>query len=54
MENYYAKKANRQGAKRVCKENGCETKLSRYNDEEYCSIHQSFSVDVSFMKEWVQ
>ncbi|HTZ09064.1 MAG TPA: hypothetical protein VMB72_08320 [Acidimicrobiales bacterium] len=26
---------------RVCAEPGCETKLSIYNDDEYCSLHMS-------------
>ena len=26
---------------RICAEAGCETKLSIYNDEEYCSVHVS-------------
>ncbi|HTT87446.1 MAG TPA: hypothetical protein VMF60_08775 [Acidimicrobiales bacterium] len=28
-------------AGRVCAEPGCETKLSIYNDDEYCSLHMS-------------
>lgn len=35
MENYYERKARRQGHLRVCA-NGCGTKLSRYNDEKIC------------------
>jgi hypothetical protein len=26
---------------RICAEHGCETKLSIYNDDEYCSLHVS-------------
>lgn len=37
MENYYKKKARRAGKKRICSENGCETVLSRYNDEDTCA-----------------
>ena len=36
MENYYAKKARRQGHVRVCANEGCHTRLSRYNDEKIC------------------
>lgn len=36
MENYYERKARRQGFKRVCRENDCETELSRYNDDTIC------------------
>lgn len=36
MENYYEKKARRQGFKRICKNVGCNTKLSRYNDKDIC------------------
>lgn len=35
MENYYERKARRQGHLRICA-NGCGTKLSRYNDEKIC------------------
>lgn len=37
MENYYEKKARRQGHVRVCATEGCHTKLSRYNDEKVCA-----------------
>ena len=53
MENYYKRKENRQGKKRVCHYRSCETKLSRYNDTEFCSIHESLQLDTSFIKEWV-
>ncbi len=36
MENYYEKKARRQGRVRVCA-NDCGTSLSRYNDDKICS-----------------
>lgn len=36
MENYYARKARRQGHIRVCSTEGCTTKLSRYNDSKIC------------------
>lgn len=36
MENYYARKARRQGHIRVCATEGCMTKLSRYNDSKIC------------------
>lgn len=36
MENYYERKARRQGRLRVCA-NGCGTPLSRYNDSKVCS-----------------
>ena len=52
MERYYERKANRQGKSRVCGYNACDTKLSRYNDDDYCSIHETLRYDVSFMKEW--
>jgi len=35
LENYYEKKKNRQ-TKRICKTDGCDTILSRYNDEKIC------------------
>lgn len=37
MENYYEKKARRQGHVRVCANDGCKTKLSRYNDDKICA-----------------
>jgi hypothetical protein len=37
MENYYERKARRQGHIRVCATEGCTTKLSRYNDEKICA-----------------
>lgn len=36
MEQYYDKKARRQGAIRECERDGCKTKLSRYNDGKIC------------------
>lgn len=36
MEQYYDKKARRQGAVRTCAREGCNTKLSRYNDGKVC------------------
>lgn len=39
MERYYEKKGNRGGRQRTCRKRGCDTKLSRYNDNYYCSVH---------------
>jgi hypothetical protein len=36
MDNYYARKARRQGHIRVCASPGCDTQLSRYNDDKIC------------------
>lgn len=36
MDNYYEKKARRQGFKRICRSTGCNTLLSRYNDGDTC------------------
>lgn len=36
MEQYYDKKARRKGAVRECEREGCNTKLSRYNDSKVC------------------
>jgi hypothetical protein len=36
MEQYYDRKARRQGAVRTCERKGCNTKLSRYNDGKVC------------------
>lgn len=36
MEQYYEKKARRQGHIRVCKNADCNTRLSRYNDSNEC------------------
>lgn len=36
MEKYYEKKAIRNGAQRTCKK--CDTKLSRYNQNDVCVI----------------
>lgn len=32
------------GAGRTCREAGCETKLSRYNNGKYCYQHEPMSV----------
>jgi hypothetical protein len=32
------------GADRVCREPGCETKLSRYNNGKYCYQHEPMTV----------
>lgn len=53
MDNYYERKENRRGKNRYCKFNSCITKLSRYNDDDYCSLHMDLQMDMSFMKEWV-
>ena len=36
-EQYYEKKARLQGKKRLCKTAGCNTSLSRYNEDKICS-----------------
>jgi len=36
MEQYYERKARRQGHIRVCKTSDCDTRLSRYNDSSEC------------------
>ncbi len=36
MEQYYERKARRQGHIRVCENDGCNTRLSRYNDGREC------------------
>lgn len=36
MEQYYERKARRQGRVRVCATADCDTKLSRYNDGKVC------------------
>lgn len=36
MEQYYEKKARRQGHIRVCQNETCKTRLSRYNDSNEC------------------
>lgn len=53
MDNYYKRKENRKGRARRCAFRSCETKLSRYNDDDYCSVHQKLRLDTSFIKEWV-
>jgi hypothetical protein len=30
------------GAKRICAADGCETELSRYNPDSYCSLHRGW------------
>ena len=30
------------GKARVCAAEGCETKLSRYNPDDYCSVHRGW------------
>lgn len=32
------------GVGRVCVQNGCDTKLSRYNDGDWCSLHAPMEV----------
>lgn len=32
------------GADRQCRESGCETKLSRYNNGKYCYQHEPMAV----------
>lgn len=39
MERYYERKRNRSGSERLCRSKGCDTRLSRYNDSRYCSVH---------------
>lgn len=34
------------GKARVCAAEGCETKLSRYNPDEYCSVHRGWDRQV--------
>ena len=34
------------GAARVCAAEGCETKLSRYNPDTYCSVHRGWDRQV--------
>lgn len=36
LDRYYEKKARRSSKKRVCKNKGCNTILSMYNDENIC------------------
>jgi hypothetical protein len=43
MEQYYERKARRQGRVRVCA-NGCGTRLSRYNDGKICQKCESEAV----------
>jgi len=39
MQRYYEKRDNRRGKERMCIAKGCTTRLSRYNEEEVCSVH---------------
>lgn len=39
MERYYEKRDNRRGKERVCKTKDCGKRLSRYNEEDVCSVH---------------
>jgi hypothetical protein len=34
------------GDERVCAADGCETKLSRYNPDDYCSVHRGWDRQV--------
>jgi hypothetical protein len=34
------------GKARVCAAEGCETKLSRYNPDDYCSLHRGWDRQV--------
>lgn len=34
------------GDERVCAADGCETKLSRYNPDSYCSVHRGWDKQV--------
>ena len=34
------------GKARVCAAEGCETKLSRYNPDEFCSVHRGWDRQV--------
>jgi hypothetical protein len=36
-DQYYEKKARLRGKKRMCKTSGCNTSLSRYNEDKICS-----------------
>lgn len=53
MDRYYEKKEIRSGVERTC--HSCETKLSRYNFEDYCSIHERIAplFDRSLIEEFV-
>jgi hypothetical protein len=37
MQNYYERKARKNGKVRICAGTMCHTKLSRYNEGKYCS-----------------
>ena len=41
LKRYYEKRDNRSGKERVCKNKSCGRKLSRYNDESFCSACSS-------------
>lgn len=49
MERYYEKKARKSGGERTCKT--CTTKLSRYNESEYCTVceQKNAGVDKEFL-----
>jgi hypothetical protein len=34
------------GSTRICAADGCETKLSRYNPDSYCSVHRGWDRQV--------
>lgn len=40
LARYYERKRKR-NTRRICEANGCEVVLSRYNMDDYCSVHQS-------------
>lgn len=39
MLRYYEKRDNRRGKERTCASKDCNRALSRYNEEDYCSVH---------------
>jgi hypothetical protein len=41
-----ARPAHEFGIGRTCRAPGCETKLSRYNPDEYCSVHASMRFEM--------
>jgi len=45
MEKYHAKRRRIGGEVRICKTEGCETKLSRYNESEICQKCVAFSAE---------
>lgn len=36
MDQYYERKERKRGAQRICASDGCETRLSRYNEKKVC------------------